>query len=119
MQAFFRWLYIEILKENGTDVPEELKKVSQQDVALIAEFLQRFENNNTTSSSEGAISHFYLEKVGQYFKASVSVPGPLVRNWILIGLFFLSPDPDRQKIRIRIQIHEKTAQKQNVQVKNL
>ena len=38
----------------------------------------------------------------------VSDPGPFAR--IRIRLFFLSPDPDRQKIRIRkIRIHEKHA----------
>jgi hypothetical protein len=65
-QAFFRWLYIEILKQKGSEVAEEMKKVSQQDVAFIAEFLQRFQNNNNDTS--GGIGHFYLEKVGQYFK---------------------------------------------------
>jgi len=61
---------VEILKVSGSDVPvpEELKKVSQQDVAFIAEFLKRFENNN---SSSGGISHFYLEKAGQLSLGSI------------------------------------------------
>jgi hypothetical protein len=36
-------------------VPEELKKVSQQDITFIAEFLQRFENNNSSSNAEERI----------------------------------------------------------------
>ena len=70
VQAFFRWLYVEILKRNSAEVPEELKKVSQQDIAFIAEFLQRFAHSSSSSGTEeGGVRHFYLEKVGQYFKA--------------------------------------------------
>jgi hypothetical protein len=105
-QAFFRWLYIEILKQNGSDVPDELKKVSQQDVAFIAEFLQRFENNNS-SGGESGIGHFYLEKVGQYFKdAELSQPPVNNENpWCQL----LEARPDLAKIPFILPANTRTS----------
>ena len=41
-KAFFRWLYVEILKLSDETIPEELSKVSQRDIRFIADFLQSF-----------------------------------------------------------------------------
>jgi len=61
-KAFFRWVYVEILRLSDETVTGDLSKVSQQDITFIAEFLQRFQPVET----EGGVSHVYLEKVGQY-----------------------------------------------------
>merc|ERR1711962_459545 len=41
-KAFFRWLYVEILRLSDETVSEELSKASQQDVEFIADFLSSF-----------------------------------------------------------------------------
>ena len=51
-KAFFRWLYTEIVRKDGGDIPEELKRSTQQDVMFIAEFIRRFENNTQDSGAE-------------------------------------------------------------------
>ena len=61
-KAFFKWLYIEILRLSDENVSEDLNKTSQQDVEFIAQFLQSF------SLGMGDDTHTYLEKVGQYLK---------------------------------------------------
>ena len=42
-KAFFRWIYVEMLRLNEEPVTGDLSKVSQQDITFIAEFLQRFQ----------------------------------------------------------------------------
>ena len=61
-KAFFRWLYVEMLKIHDDSVPGDLGKVSQQDVTFIAEFLKRFQ----PVEEPGGVTHVHLEKVGQY-----------------------------------------------------
>jgi len=71
-QLFFRWLYTEILLKDGGEIPDELKKTSQQDALCIAEFIRRFENNPSsqppTDNDPTQVNHVYLEQVGQYLK---------------------------------------------------
>ena len=61
-KAFFRWLYVEILRLSDETVSEELSKASQQDVEFISEFLNSF------SKAADNDSYTYLERVGQYLK---------------------------------------------------
>ena len=61
-KAFFRWLYVEILRLSDETVSEELSKASQQDVEFISEFLNSF------SRAADNDSYTYLERVGQYLK---------------------------------------------------
>ena len=65
-KAFFRWLYVEILKLSDKTICEELSKVSQQDIQFIGEFLQRFAPINTDKDEDDQCNvhhHMYLEKV--------------------------------------------------------
>jgi len=62
-KAFFRWLYVEILRLSDENVSEDLSKASQQDVEFIAEFLDNF-SNKAKDNESGT----YLERVGQYMK---------------------------------------------------
>ena len=64
-KAFFRWLYVEILRLSDQSVSEELSKASQQDVEFISEFLSSF------SKPVNEESFAYLERVGQYMKNEV------------------------------------------------
>ena len=84
-KAFFRWVYVEILRLSDETVSGDLSKVgllpprllgscsclldslapapaqvSQQDITFIAEFLKRFQ---PVESRGGSVSHLYLEKV--------------------------------------------------------
>lgn len=61
-KAFFRWLYVEILRLSDETVSEELSKASQQDIEFIAEFLSSF------SKAANNEAYTYLERVGQYMK---------------------------------------------------
>ena len=63
-KAFFRWIYVEMLRLDEEPINGEFSKVSQQDITFIAEFLQRFQ----PLEKESGVSHVYLEKVGQYLK---------------------------------------------------
>eukprot|EP00092_Neocalanus_flemingeri_P035465 GFUD01038592.1.p1 GENE.GFUD01038592.1~~GFUD01038592.1.p1 ORF type:complete len:535 (+),score=216.07 GFUD01038592.1:3-1607(+) len=71
-KAFFRWVYVEILRLSDETVSGDLSKVSQQDITFIAEFLQRFQ----PVEGEGGVSHVYLEKVGQYLGEEELVQPP-------------------------------------------
>ena len=55
------------------------------------------------------LPHAEEESLTQKVTLLSSVSDPVFFSRIRIRLFFLSPDPDRQKIRIRI--HEKYVQK--------
>merc|ERR1719347_2417446 len=61
-KAFFKWLYVEMLKLHDDPVPGDLGKVSQQEVGFIAEFLARFQ----PVEGRNGVSHTNIEKVGQY-----------------------------------------------------
>jgi len=71
-KAFFRWVYVEILRLSDETVSGDLSKVSQQDITFIAEFLQRFQ----PVEGDGGVSHVYLEKVGQYLAEEELVQPP-------------------------------------------
>ncbi|KAF4523079.1 hypothetical protein B566_EDAN003091 [Ephemera danica] len=69
-KAFFRWLYVAILRISDERVPPEITKIRQQDLTFIAEFLENFdgmgskcEEGETPTSQK---SRFTLERLGQY-----------------------------------------------------
>lgn len=64
-RAFFRRLYMVILRLSDDGVPLEVTRASQQDVVFVAEFLK--ENFAVEWSEENRLS-FSLERVGQYLK---------------------------------------------------
>jgi len=75
-KLFFRWLNTEILRKDGREIPEELKRMSQHDVFFIAEFIKRLDNSNADGDSP-----VYLEKVGQYLKdEDLKQPPDLTNN---------------------------------------
>lgn len=51
-KIFFNWLHLEILKLSGEPIPENLSKISQQEVAFIAEFLSNFDIEELKDSDE-------------------------------------------------------------------
>ncbi|XP_046395508.1 anaphase-promoting complex subunit 4 [Ischnura elegans] len=64
-KAFFRWLYVVILRLSDERVPPEVTRVTQQDLAFVAEFLKNFEKVGHTTA-EGKRGHFDLEHLGKY-----------------------------------------------------
>ena len=63
-KAFFRWIYLEISRINEEPVVGDINKTTQQEVAFLADFLQRFQPQGGGSK----VSHVHLERVGQYLK---------------------------------------------------
>lgn len=60
-KAFFQWLYSVILRLSDEAVPSYVKQFSQQDIIMIANFLQ----DQLKVNDQGKFS---LERVGQYFE---------------------------------------------------
>jgi len=102
-KAFFRWLYVEILRLNDETVSEDLSKVSQQDITFIAEFLKRFQPVET----EGDVSHVYLEKVGQYLSEEdlVQPPDNKANPWHKL----LESCPELAEVPFIIPVNSKTS----------
>ena len=100
-KAFFKWLYVEILRLSEENISEELSKTSQQDIQFIADFLASF------SSVSSPDSYSYLEKVGQYLKNDeLSQPIDRSKNpWYQ----FLKENPDVANIPEIIQVDEKAS----------
>lgn len=63
-KAFFRWLYVVILRLTDERVPPEINKLSQQELTYIAEFLRGFDNTEAGKGRKGV----NLEKLGQYLR---------------------------------------------------
>ncbi|XP_015607666.1 anaphase-promoting complex subunit 4 [Cephus cinctus] len=64
-KAFFRWLYVVILRLIDERVPSEASRVSQQELAFIAEFLRGFDKTGSNTSGRKVVN---LEKLGQYLR---------------------------------------------------
>lgn len=62
-KAFFRWLYVVILRLSEESIPPALNKMSQQDLSFVAQFL----HDNFTEVEPSKCS-FRLERVGQYLR---------------------------------------------------
>merc|ERR1719318_1185728 len=102
-KAFFRWVYVEILRLSDETVSGDLSKVSQQDITFIAEFLQRFQ----PVEGEGGVSHVYLEKVGQYLSEEelVQPPDNTANPWHQL----LETCPDLAEVPFIIPVNSKTS----------
>ena len=64
-KAFFRWLYVVILRLTDERIPPEVSRVSQQELTFIAEFLRGFDK---TEPGVGGRKGVNLEKLGQYLR---------------------------------------------------
>ncbi|XP_059150543.1 anaphase-promoting complex subunit 4-like isoform X2 [Physella acuta] len=82
-KAFFRWLYIAILRLSNENLPPDINKMTQHDIKFVADFLRdNFSHLGEVSDSEEdseldtslasvekpSRQGFKLEKVGQYLK---------------------------------------------------
>ncbi|KAK4309203.1 hypothetical protein Pmani_019129 [Petrolisthes manimaculis] len=74
-KSFLRWLYVVVQRVRGEAVPEEMSRVTQQDLTYITEFLHdSLEDTSVTTEGERR-PKFRLERVGQYLKdAPLSTP---------------------------------------------
>lgn len=83
-KAFFRWLYLAILRLSEERIPPEISKISQQELAFIADFLYNLDDPSEQPESPTATPggskrkhRFNLERLGQYLVDSeLSCPPP-------------------------------------------
>ncbi|KAK9880736.1 hypothetical protein WA026_013060 [Henosepilachna vigintioctopunctata] len=62
-KAFFRWLYTAIMHLLEEQIPPEIPKMTQQDLAYITEFFQNFDYIDKESNKRKG---FIMERLGQY-----------------------------------------------------
>lgn len=69
-KAFFRWLFVVIVRLLGEQTPSEIVKITQQELGHIAEFLYNFDNVQVESSENlpDKPVKFNLERLGQYLE---------------------------------------------------
>ncbi|KAG7488840.1 hypothetical protein MATL_G00038680 [Megalops atlanticus] len=84
-KAFFRWLYVAMLRMSEDHVPPELNKMTQKDIAFVADFLsEHFSENEELFDRKG--KYFNVERVGQYLKDEdedlVSPPNTKGNQWL-------------------------------------
>uniref|UniRef100_A0A7N9AZV5 Anaphase-promoting complex subunit 4 n=1 Tax=Mastacembelus armatus TaxID=205130 RepID=A0A7N9AZV5_9TELE len=84
-KAFFRWLYVAMLRMCEEHVPPELNKMTQKDIAFVADFLsEHFSENEKLFDRKG--KYFNVERVGQYLKDEdddlVSPPNTKGNQWV-------------------------------------
>lgn len=84
-KAFFRWLYVAMLRMSEDHVPPELNKMTQKDLAFVADFLsEHFSANEELFDRKG--KYFNVERVGQYLKDEdedlVSPPNMEGNQWV-------------------------------------
>ncbi|XP_071395155.1 anaphase-promoting complex subunit 4 [Centroberyx affinis] len=84
-KAFFRWLYVAMLRMCEEHVPPELNKMTQKDIAFVADFLsEHFSENEELFDRKG--KYFNVERVGQYLKDEdedlVSPPNTKGNQWL-------------------------------------
>ncbi|XP_051952176.1 anaphase-promoting complex subunit 4-like [Xyrauchen texanus] len=84
-KAFFRWLYVAMLRMSEDHVPPELNKMTQKDLAFVADFLsEHFSANEELFDRKG--KYFNVERVGQYLKDEdedlVSPPSMEGNQWV-------------------------------------
>uniref|UniRef100_A0A9L0S9W0 Anaphase-promoting complex subunit 4 n=1 Tax=Equus caballus TaxID=9796 RepID=A0A9L0S9W0_HORSE len=83
-KAFFRWLYVAMLRMTEDHVLPELNKMTQKDITFVAEFLtEHFNEAPDLYNRKG--KYFNVEKVGQYLKDEdddlVSPPNTEGNQW--------------------------------------
>uniref|UniRef100_H2L3R2 Anaphase-promoting complex subunit 4 n=1 Tax=Oryzias latipes TaxID=8090 RepID=H2L3R2_ORYLA len=81
-KAFFRWLYVAMLRMCDEHVPPELNKMTQKDIAFVADFLS--EHFSELFDRKG--KYFNVERVGQYLKDEdedlMSPPNTKGNQWL-------------------------------------
>eukprot|EP00088_Acartia_fossae_P005713 TRINITY_DN12579_c0_g1_i1.p1 TRINITY_DN12579_c0_g1~~TRINITY_DN12579_c0_g1_i1.p1 ORF type:complete len:326 (+),score=63.13 TRINITY_DN12579_c0_g1_i1:1-978(+) len=95
-----------MVRKDGGDIPDELKRTSQQDVMFIADFIQRF-NVPQPTSKNGGVSHVYLEKVGQYLAEDDLTQPPDNRNNLWNQL--LEKHPELLDVPFILPVNTKTS----------
>ncbi|XP_073441368.1 anaphase-promoting complex subunit 4 isoform X2 [Dendrobates tinctorius] len=66
-KAFFRWLYVAMLRMSEDHVLPELNKMMEKDITLVADFLtEHFNESPDLYNQKG--KYFNVERVGQYLK---------------------------------------------------
>nr|XP_028599292.1 anaphase-promoting complex subunit 4 isoform X1 [Podarcis muralis] len=83
-KAFFRWLYVAMLRMSEDHVPPELNKMTQKDITFVADFLtEHFNEAPELYNRKG--KYFNVERVGQYLKDEdddlVSPPNTEGNQW--------------------------------------
>ncbi|CAL1593018.1 unnamed protein product [Knipowitschia caucasica] len=83
--AFFRWLYVAMLRMCDEHVPPELNKMTQKDITFVSDFLsEHFSENKELFYRKG--KYFNVERVGQYLKDEeedlVSPPNNKGNQWL-------------------------------------
>uniref|UniRef100_A0A8C4E8N5 Anaphase-promoting complex subunit 4 n=1 Tax=Dicentrarchus labrax TaxID=13489 RepID=A0A8C4E8N5_DICLA len=91
-KAFFRWLYVAMLRMCEEHIPPELNKMTQKDIAFVADFLsEHFSENEELFDRKG--KYFNVERVGQYLKDEdedlVSPPNTKGNQWLTKSQFTL------------------------------
>ncbi|XP_007950759.1 anaphase-promoting complex subunit 4 [Orycteropus afer afer] len=93
-KAFFRWLYVAMLRMTEDHVLPELNKMTQKDITFVADFLtEHFNEAPDLYNRKG--KYFNVEKVGQHLKERSSEAGSPSRlfspnHWFAIA-FFIPP----------------------------
>lgn len=69
-KAFFRWLFVVIVRLLDEQTPSEIVKITQQDLSHIADFLYNFDNVQEESDDKRKEKpvKFKLERLGQYLQ---------------------------------------------------
>ncbi|XP_015905516.1 anaphase-promoting complex subunit 4 [Parasteatoda tepidariorum] len=75
-KAFFRWLYSVILRLSDEQIPQEISKLTQQDLNFVAEFLKENFNFEYDENKKTTVK---LERVAQYLKKE-DLPFPATMN---------------------------------------
>ncbi|KAG8569443.1 hypothetical protein GDO81_014414 [Engystomops pustulosus] len=66
-KAFFRWLYVAMLRMSEDHVPPELNKMTQNEITFVADFItENFNEAPELYNQKG--KYFNVERVGQYLK---------------------------------------------------
>lgn len=128
-KAFFRWLFVVIVRLMDEHVPSDISKINQQDLTYIAEFLQNFdkvgveinppthEEPQNGQPKEKKTGKFSLERLGQYLvDKELTIPQDDENNpWIK----FLSENPCLNKNLYIIQKFKKfSLVQQQIHLKN-
>ncbi|OCT99402.1 anaphase promoting complex subunit 4 L homeolog isoform X1 [Xenopus laevis] len=66
-KAFFRWLYVAMLRMSEDHVLPELNKMTQKDITFVADFLTEHFNEAPDMYNQKG-KYFNVERVGQYLK---------------------------------------------------
>ncbi|KAL3284718.1 hypothetical protein HHI36_018866 [Cryptolaemus montrouzieri] len=75
-KSFFRWLYTAIMHLLEEQIPSEIPKMTQQDLAYITEFFQNFDH-----IGNGSNKGFIMERLGQYLaRKPLSIPAKMNEN---------------------------------------